>query len=74
MMFSQRDRRFSNSSHPGVVFAFIVMGTKRSGTVPAITLSKPGCATPMMVSGFPLTRMLWLITAGSEPSRCFQKR
>jgi hypothetical protein len=47
--FANRLRRSSKEFYPGVIWAFIIIGTKTCDASAMSTPSKPGAATPTMV-------------------------
>ena len=68
----QRLRRFWRSSQVGVICAFIAIGTITSGFSPATMPKKPGCETPTMVIGRPLSVSVWFSTRALPPNRRIQ--
>ena len=64
-MFSHRLWRLSRSFQVGVISAFIMIGTKRSGAVVLTMPAKPLGATPTTVIGVLLIVITWFRIDGS---------
>ena len=72
MMASQWNLRSSSPFQLGVIWAFMVMGIKMSGTWPTCSPVKPALLTPTTVSSVPLTVICRFKTEGSLPKRRVQ--
>ena len=69
---THRLSRSSSPFQPGVIWAFIIIGTNTSVGRPSSTPSKPGAVTPTIVYGCPFTVIERPTAEGSAPNRVAQ--
>ena len=58
---------------PGSISLAIIIGTQNSGAYATSVPTKPSGATPMMVKGWVLSRIVWPTMAGSAAKRFCQQ-